>query len=107
MEEKVKSTLAISYQNNYKAKDLDDNINADKAEDNENELAWAENQYPTPDPLVLESFLANLVSLLVKNTSFFESEGMDYSHKKLFSATIAKKKPKYCLLEPAVITELE
>lgn len=32
---------------------------------------------------------------------------MDFSHKKCFVASIAKKKPEYCALELAVITQLE
>ena len=107
LEEEVESAPAILHQNNHEAEDLDANVNADEAEAKDNDLAWAEGQYLTPDPSVFEAFLANSVSLPVENTDSFESEGVDCSHEKSFVATTAKKKPEYCSLEPAVITQLE
>lgn len=45
----VKLAPAISYKNNHKAEDFDIDINADKAKVNNNDLAWAEKQYLTPN----------------------------------------------------------
>lgn len=72
-----------------------------------NELAWAEDKYSTLDSSVLEAFFANLVSLPVHNVFSFEFEGVNYSHKKLFSANIAKKNLKYCSLKLAVMIQLK
>ena len=105
--EEVESAPAISYQNDYETEDHDVDVNANEAEANDNDLALAEGQYSTPDPSVLKAFFANLVGLPVENASSFESEGVDCNHKKLFIATTAKKEPEYCLLEPAVMTQLE
>lgn len=61
----------ITRQIDHEAEDLDaDNAatetDTDKlAEDEDQE--WAQNQYPTPDPSVLEAFLANSVSMPVDN----------------------------------------
>ncbi|WP_375449238.1 hypothetical protein [uncultured Nostoc sp.] len=105
--EEIELVPAISYQNDYKTEDLDVNINANEAEANDNDLAWAKGQYLTPDLSVLKAFLANSVGLPVENASSFEFEGVDCNHKKLFIANTTKKEPKYCSLEPAVMTQLE
>lgn len=105
MEEEIKLVPVISYQNNYKAQDFDVNININKAEVKENDLALAKKQYPTSNSLVLKVFFANLVGLLVKNISLFKSDRVNYSHKKLFIATTMKNKPKYCFLESTIMTQ--
>ena len=107
MREEVELAPAISYQNDYETEGFDIDVNANEVEANDNNLALAEDQYPTPDPSVLKAFLVNLVGLSVENSSLFESNGVDCSHKKLFIATTAKKEPKYCSLEPAVMIQLE
>ena len=107
LEEEVESGPAILHQNNHEAENLDTNVNADEAEAKDNDLAWAEGQYLTPDPSVFEAFLTNSVGLPVKTTDSSESEEVDCSHKKLFIATTAKKEPEYCSLELAIMTQLE
>lgn len=93
----MKSAPAISYQNNDKSKDCVVDININKAEVNDNKLTWAKPQYPIFDLLVLEAFFLNLIGLLVKNTSSFESKGVDFSHKKFFITTTPKKSPNIVL----------
>lgn len=97
LSEDLEIESAITRQTDHEAEDLDaENAvtetehAADKlAEDEDQE--WAQNQYPTPDPSVLEVFLANSVSIPVINdapigyqdaTSYritdpFESEGVE------------------------------
>ena len=107
LENKVELPLAILQQNNHKAEDLDADNDADKAEAKDNDLAWAESQYPTPDLSFFEAFLVNLVGLSVENADSFESEGINHSHKKSFVAITAEKRSEYCSLKPAVMTQLE
>lgn len=64
--------LVILYQTNHKIKNFDVNINVDKVEANNNNFADDEEQYPTPDSLVLEVFLINLIGLSVENTYLFK-----------------------------------
>lgn len=75
MGEEVESAPTISYQNNYKTKDLNVDVYADKAKANKNMLAYVENQYLTSDPSVLKAFFANLVGLSVKNAFFLNLKG--------------------------------
>ena len=63
--------LAILHQNNYEAKGFDIDINVDEAKVKDNNLMWAEGQYPTPKPSLFQAFLANLVSLSVENADLF------------------------------------
>ena len=61
----------ITRQIDHEEEDLDaDNIttetNTDKLAENEDQ-EWAQNQYSTPDPSVLEAFLANLSSMPIDN----------------------------------------
>ena len=79
----------------------------DKAKAKNNDLAWAKSQYLTPNSLVFETFLANLVDLPVKITNSSKSKKVDCSHKKLIIGINAKKELKYCLLESAIMTQLE
>lgn len=74
MKKKVKLSIAILYQNNYKVKDLDIDDNNNKTDANKNNFVWVKNKYLTFNPLILELFLANLVSLLVKNVFLFKSK---------------------------------
>lgn len=67
----------------------------------------AKNQYATPDFLVLEIFLANVIGLLVENASFFKFKGVNCSYKKLFITITTKKNPQYCFLESTIIIELK
>ena len=103
-ENKVESAPAILHQNNHKAKDLDTNVNVNKAEAKDNDFAWDENQYPTPDLLFFKAFLANSVGLSVQNADSFKFEEVDHSHEKLFVPITAKKRSKYYSLKLAVIT---
>lgn len=107
IEEDVESASAISYQKNHKAEDLDADVNVEKVEVKDNDFVWAENQYPNPNLLVFKVFLTNLVGLPVENVDSFKFKGMDCNYKKSFIASMAKKRSKYCALEPTVITQLE
>ena len=107
LEEEVELAPAISHQNNHEAENLDANVNADEDETKDNDLAWAEGQYLTPNLSVFETFLANSVCLPVKTTDSSESERVDCSHENSFVATTATKKHEYCFLEPATMTQLE
>lgn len=53
--------------------------------------------------MVLEEFFKDLINLPVNKISLLESEKVDFGYKKLFIATTAKIKPKYSLLELAII----
>ena len=107
MGEKVELALAILYQNNYRTKDLNVDVNVNKAEANDNDLIWAEDQYPMRNPSVLKVFLANWVDLPVENTDSFESKGENYSNKKFFVVTTSKNEPEYCSLKPAMMTQFK
>lgn len=45
MKEKIKLTLAILYQKDYKTQNLDIDINVDKVKVNDNNLVWTKKQY--------------------------------------------------------------
>ena len=107
LEKEVELALAILHQNNHKAEDLDAHVDADKAEAKENDLAWAENQYLTPNLSFFEVFLANSVCLSVENSDLFESEGVNYSQEKSFVTITAQKRSEYCSLESTVMTQLQ
>ena len=107
LENKVELAPAISHQNNHKAEDFDADVDADKAEAKNNDLAWAESQYLTLNLLFFEVFLANSIGLSVENADIFESKGVDHIHEKSFVTIIAKKRPEYCPLKPAIMTQLE
>ena len=107
LEEEVELTPAILHQNNHNTKNLDANINADKAKVKDNDLAWVEDQYLTSNSSVFKAFLTNLVDLPVKTTNSSKSKRRNCSYKKLFIATTIKKEPRYCFLKSAVMTQLE
>ena len=61
-----------------------------------NNFAWAERQYSSPDPLILEVFFANSDSLPVENlfmndADLSKSERVDQSLENSFAATSDKK----------------
>lgn len=63
----------VSNQANHKANNLDNDYNAKKiAEDNN--LASAQDQFLTPDPLIFEAFFANSIGMLVKSDSLKSKE---------------------------------
>lgn len=101
------SASAILHQNDYKAENLDANINVNKAKAKHNDFTWAEGQYLTFNPSIFETFFTNSVSLPVKTTNSSKSKKVDCSHKKLFITIIVNKKPEYYLLKPAVVIQLE
>ena len=82
--------LEITHQTDNKTEDLD--LDADNIAANVDKLAkdeeWAQNQYPTPDPSVLEAYLTNSIAIPVasqikqhlvfdQDVDLFESEEME------------------------------
>lgn len=62
------STTQITRQNNHEAETLEsesDHENIAKKQAEDKELDWAQYQYPTPDPSILEACLANSVNMPV------------------------------------------
>ena len=107
LEKEVKLAPPILHQNNHEAENLDADVNVDEDKAKENNLAWVEGQYPTPNLLVFEAFLANSVGLSVKTIDSSESEGEDCSYKQFFIAITVKKEPEYCTSKSAMMTQLK
>lgn len=91
-ETEIESASSISHQTDHKAKDLDNAVtNKAKKQAEDDDLAWAQGQYPSPDSSPFEAFLANSVGLPVEVTDSFESERVNLSHEfcSAFAATSA------------------
>lgn len=85
---------SIAYQNDQEAEDLNVFSETKKPAEHDN-LAWAERQYPSPDPSILEAFLTNSVNLPVENVDSSELEGVEQSHEISFAATANERPGEY------------
>lgn len=112
MPEDVDVMPSIAHQNDQEAEDLDAFPETEK-QAIDDDLAWAEHQYPSPNPSILEAFLANSVSLPVENADSSESEGVDQSHEISFAATATEESDNSTKVdnleppEPAVLSQLQ
>lgn len=116
-ETEMESAPSISHQADHEAEDLDDAVTDAEKQAEDDDLEWAQDQYPSPDPSIFEAFLTNSVSLPVEVADSFEYEGVDLSHENsfAFAATSASSEEKDCasskkktdFLEPAVVDQLE
>ena len=97
----IDSTLSITPQAQHEAENLE---NEDEKQAEKDDLEWAQQQYPSPDPSVLEGFLANSVTIPVQSEgiealypdSVIESEGVENE----------QEYPNFSI-SPAILDELE
>ena len=86
---------SIVHQNEQEAKNFDA-ISKTKKQSIDNDLAWAECQYSSPNLSILEAFFVNLISLPVEKADSFKFEGVkEQSHKIFFAATANEKFSEY------------
>ena len=107
----------ISHQADHEMDNLDVDADDAKKQAEIDDFAWAEGQYPSPNPSILGAFLANSVGLPVENLFMddadpSESEGvdqsLDQSLKNSFVAATATLYKEYrSIPEPAVMDQLE
>ena len=106
------TTSTITRQADHEDEDLD--VNPEDSEDQakDNDERWAQQQYPTPDSTMLETFMANAIRLPIERLQFdsfgtdsSESEGVGADNQVLES--VFDESTLSPTIEPAILDQLE